>query len=447
MEVFHYPIGAKIPGTSYRVLDRLAAGGMGAVYEVLDENLDKRLILKTILASLARRDDLVARIRREAKALAKLTHPNIVQIFRFDETEDSLRTPYLVMERLEGESLRSYLERDGKMPWREATEVVVEVLAALEHSHTHGIIHRDVKPENIFLHRDHAGRPIAKLIDFGIVSVPNPETQRLTSDRFIGTLGYAAPEQILGETATPLVDVYAAGLVFYEMITGRNPFDELDVVASIARARVERVPESVDVEGLPEGLGPLILSSFRNDRALRPASAAEFAARIRAIVPTLTDHGVGGVKVAAVTHAGGSRDEWASRGTVKLLVGVLTAGILLGGVLPIGKNILRARRRAAEANVAREVDWNAPKTASARESVPPPTTDPKIGEEPAASASASSPGIVPSTPRTDAQATTHGEKGVAPPQTTTTSKALPPSVHTARRETTKSKTRLPGAGL
>jgi serine/threonine protein kinase len=277
---FEYPAGIVIPGTKYKVIRALGAGGMGTVYEVEDTNIEKRYVLKTLHASLSSRPDLVDRMRREAKALARLEHRNIVQVITSDVTSDSLHLTYIVMEKLNGHTLRTVLDNKERLPLETACRLMIDLLNALYCAHEKGIVHRDVKPENIFLHRDTDGVTITKLLDFGIMS----EGDRVTHDgprRFIGTLRYAAPEQLLGHDVTPQSDLYAAGVVLYEAITGHGPFDHLGNSSQIANGHVnEHAPPIAKYVTVPKELETIVRRSLAKGPLERHPDAFTFAAEL-----------------------------------------------------------------------------------------------------------------------------------------------------------------------
>src|SRR5580692_4372434 len=225
MRARDYQPGEHVPGTVYMVVRLIGAGGMGTVYDVEDTTIGKRYVLKTLHPRLGAREDLARRIQNEARTLARLHHPNIVEVITAGVTADELKLPYYLMERLSGQSLRLVLEKKGQLELAHAYHIGIDLLDALDHAHDKGVIHRDVKPDNIFLHRTSAGVTVTKLLDFGIMSLLDA-TQQETAGRFLGTLRYAAPEQLRGEKPTAKVDVYAAGLVLFEMIAGRGPFDD-----------------------------------------------------------------------------------------------------------------------------------------------------------------------------------------------------------------------------
>src|SRR5271169_1406514 len=220
-----YRPGEHVPGSVYRVVRLIGAGGMGTVYDVEDTTIGKRYVLKTLHPQLGAREDLARRMQNEARTLARLNHTNIVEVITAGVTGDDLKLPYYVMERLNGQSLRLVLEKKGQLELAHAYHIAIDLLDALDHAHDKGVIHRDVKPDNIFLHRTSAGVTVTKLLDFGILSLLDA-TNRETAGRFLGTLRYAAPEQLRGDKPTPKVDVYATALVLYEMLAGCGPFDD-----------------------------------------------------------------------------------------------------------------------------------------------------------------------------------------------------------------------------
>src|SRR3984957_19270643 len=239
MRARDYQPGEQVPGTVYKILRLIGAGGMGTVYDVEDTTIGKRYVLKTLLPKLGAREDLVRRIQHEARTLARLDHPNIVEGITAGVAVDDLRLPYYLMERLSGQSLRVVLEKKGQLELSHAYHIGIDLLDALDHAHDKGVIHRDVKPDNIFLHRTLAGATVTKLLDFGIVSMLDSGTGE-TAGRFLGTLRYAAPEQLRGEKPTAKTDVYSAALVLYEMITGRGPFDNEGDPHKVAAAHLHR---------------------------------------------------------------------------------------------------------------------------------------------------------------------------------------------------------------
>jgi len=276
-----YQPGTQVPGTVYRVRRLIGAGGMGTVYDVEDTTIGKRYVLKTLHPQLGAREDLARRMQNEARTLARLNHPNIVEVFTAGVTADDLRLPYYVMERLNGQSLRLVLEKKGRLDLGHAYHIAIDLLDALDHAHDKGVVHRDVKPDNIFLHRTPAGVTLTKLLDFGIVSVLDGGSHE-TAGRFLGTLRYAAPEQLRGERATPKSDVYSAALVVFEILAGRGPFDDEGDPIRISGAHLHKAPPKIsEFIPVPSELDALLRAAMAKDVEERPRDAFSFAASLR----------------------------------------------------------------------------------------------------------------------------------------------------------------------
>ncbi|HEY3816048.1 MAG TPA: protein kinase [Polyangiaceae bacterium] len=276
-----YQPGEQVPGTVYVVMRLLGVGGMGTVYDVEDTTIGKRYVLKTLHPQLGAREDLARRMQNEARTLARLNHTNIVEVITAGVTGDDQKLPYYVMERLNGQSLRLVLEKKGQLELAHAYHIGIDLLDALDHAHDKGVIHRDVKPDNIFLHRTSAGVTVTKLLDFGILSLLDA-TQHETAGRFLGTLRYAAPEQLRGEKPTPKVDVYAAGLVLYELIAGRGPFDDEGDQHKVAAAHIHKpAPPLSHFVVIPRELDALLAAALAKLPGQRPRDAFSFAASLR----------------------------------------------------------------------------------------------------------------------------------------------------------------------
>ncbi|APS00135.1 hypothetical protein BCY86_05160 [Pajaroellobacter abortibovis] len=250
-------------------------GGMGQVYEVFDSELQRICVLKSLHSYLNVGGAFAEQLTKEAQILAQLSHPNIVNVFNIGITEDKLSLPYYVMEKLQGQSLQKLLNqytKEGKtLPLPYCYEIAIALLEALSKAHTHSpsFLHRDVKPSNIFIHDPGNGRGITKLVDFGL-AIPWQPSQSNSQSGFIGTYAYASPEQKEGKPLTPLSDLYSAGLVLYEIITGHLPSlpcsDLMDSRPSI-----------------PQELDNLIHSALHPDLEQRPKSAQAFAEALRTL--------------------------------------------------------------------------------------------------------------------------------------------------------------------
>lgn len=238
------PAGDILEGTSYRAIEMLAIGGMGEVFEAEHKALGHRVAVKVLLRDLAERPDMRDRMRLEAQALARIRHPNLVLVTDFGQTRSG--NPFIVMERLVGLTLRERIDRDGRLPVIESVEIARQMALGLYAVHRAGIVHRDVKPGNVFLSATEDDRPYARVLDFGVAKVldagrdprtPPPLVEPTAFGVTIGTPRYFSPEQARGEAELDArTDIYAAGLCLYEMLTGRGPFDDARSVDALARA-------------------------------------------------------------------------------------------------------------------------------------------------------------------------------------------------------------------
>ncbi|MDB4935829.1 MAG: serine/threonine protein kinase, partial [Labilithrix sp.] len=272
-----YKPGVMIPGTKYRVVKQIGAGGMGIVYQVVKPP-EIMGVLKLMSSDLTGHEEFRTRFLDEVRVLAQLDHPNIVRVFDYDSLPDG--TPFYVMELLHGRTVRDVLATMGTLPPRVAFEVTRQLCEALHCAHTNDIpvIHRDIKPENIFLHAPRHGEPVVKLIDFGVVAVGD----RAHDGAFVGTWKYAAPEQIRGERATPATDIYAVGLVLYEMLSGIGPFEHLDSGSLVSQAHLREIPAPVSkfAPWVPPSIVQLIAAALAKEPKHRPRDAYAFAERL-----------------------------------------------------------------------------------------------------------------------------------------------------------------------
>jgi serine/threonine protein kinase len=264
----------EVLGGRYRLRRRIAAGGMGTVWEADDEVLHRQVAVKVISDALASDEKFVERFLREARAAAGLSHPNVAGVFDYGEDDHA---QYIVLELLRGETLADRLQRLGRLPWTEAVPIAAQIAMALEEAHAGGIVHRDVKPGNIMLSPD--GR--VKVMDFGIASASRESSLTLTGAA-MGTASYVAPEQASGERATPASDIYSLGVVLYEMLTGAPPFvAETPVAVAAAHIKEAPVPIRDLVSDVPEHVAAACERALAKDPSDRPASAAAFAAMLQ----------------------------------------------------------------------------------------------------------------------------------------------------------------------
>ena len=278
-------IGSLLDGR-YRIDAVLGTGGMGRVYRGEHTGIGRAVAIKVLHADLSRNRDAAQRFQREALASGRLEHPNIVGVSDFGMLDDG--ACYLVMEMLEGESLGARLERERRIEWPEALDILRGVLAGLKHAHDKGVVHRDIKPDNIFL-AVKEGELIVKILDFGIAklyagSADDPASTR--AGLTVGTPAYLSPEQAVGGDITPASDLYSATVVLFEMITGRTPFVEKEPLAMLG-AHVSRPPPRLaDVApelALPPGLEEIIERGLAKSAIERYANARDFSGALDAV--------------------------------------------------------------------------------------------------------------------------------------------------------------------
>ncbi|MDP3213210.1 MAG: serine/threonine-protein kinase, partial [Deltaproteobacteria bacterium] len=277
----------------YDILDRLGVGGMGTVYRAEQRALGRDVAVKVLRRELGRDPDTVARFHREAQALSNLRHPNTVAVLDFGQTPDGLL--FLVMELLEGEMLSTRLRRDGALPVAEALRITTGILRSLAEAHRAGIVHRDLKPDNIFLARVEAhadAEELVKVVDFGVAKirpggVDAPIDPLSTQEGTVfGTPRYMSPEQAQGRALDGRSDLYAVGVMLFQMLTGAVPFGEDDAVVVMAHHIMTPPPRVLDLNpagDIHPALDALVASSLEKRPGDRPASAEDFLRAIEAL--------------------------------------------------------------------------------------------------------------------------------------------------------------------
>jgi eukaryotic-like serine/threonine-protein kinase len=267
------PVDGRLLGGRYRLVELLATGGMGEVWAAEDRVLGRPVAVKLLGGALAGDGQAAERLRREARAAARLGHPGIARVLDLGAQHGR---PYLVMELLQGESLAARLARAGPLTPADAAAVVADVADALEAAHRAGVVHRDVKPGNVFL--TDAGE--VKVLDFGIASAAGEAA--LTTGGLLGTAAYLAPERVLGERATPAADVYALGVLLYELLAGRRPFEaDSEFELAMAHVNARPVPLAEVAPSAPPSLVAACGTAMAKDPADRVPSAAAFADLLR----------------------------------------------------------------------------------------------------------------------------------------------------------------------
>jgi serine/threonine-protein kinase len=290
-------IGSTLDGR-YRIDALIGTGGMGRIYRGEHTGIGRAVAVKVLHHDLNRNREAAQRFQREAIASGRLEHPNIVNIYDFGVLPEG--PCYLVMELLEGETLGARLEREGRIPWREALEILRGVLLGLRHAHERGVVHRDIKPDNIYLARKD-GDLIIKILDFGIAKLRAGTADDPASTRAgltVGTPAYLSPEQAVGGEITPASDLYSATILLYEMIAGRGPFEDKDPLAMLG-AHVSRIPPPISqvapgVE-VPPGLESVVQAGLVKVAAERIRSAQDYIAQLDRVLSTMRRYRTGPV--------------------------------------------------------------------------------------------------------------------------------------------------------
>ncbi len=264
--------GAQVLADRYRLEERVASGGMGTVFAATDERLHRRVAVKVLKEDLAGDARFVERFRREARAAAALTHPNVATVFDFGDHDAA---PFIVMELVEGRDLARVLREDGPLPPDRARRIAAQLCTALAHAHAAGLVHRDVKPANVIV----GASDRVQVTDFGIARAAGDSSLTQTGS-VLGSAHYMAPEQASGAPVTAAADVYSAGIVLYEMLTGSLPFTGDSALAVAMRHVSDEVPPPSELNrGVPPVLDDLVARATAKDPGARPA-AEEAAATL-----------------------------------------------------------------------------------------------------------------------------------------------------------------------
>ncbi|MCI8330204.1 MAG: Stk1 family PASTA domain-containing Ser/Thr kinase [Oscillibacter sp.] len=255
----------KMLDNRYEILERIGTGGMAVVYKAKCHRLNRLVALKILKSDLAQDEDFRRRFNAESQAVAQLSHPNIVSVYDVSRGGD---TEYIVMELIDGITLKQYMEKRGQLNWRESLHFITQIMRGLSHAHSRGIVHRDIKPQNVMVLRDGS----VKVADFGIACLEN-SAQTLTQEA-LGSVHYISPEQARGDRTDARSDIYSAGVVMYEMLTGRLPF-EGDSAVSVAIQHLSAVPlapRELNPE-IPSQLELICMKAMTPDLDRRYASA------------------------------------------------------------------------------------------------------------------------------------------------------------------------------
>ena len=251
----------------YEILEVIGTGGMAVVYKAMCHRLNRYVAVKILRDELANDEEFRKRFQTEAQAVAMLSHPNIVSVYDVSHSDG---VEYIVMELIEGVTLMQYMKKKGALGWKEALHFAVQISKALEHAHEKGIVHRDIKPQNIMILKDGT----IKVADFGIAALESAQEKK--SDQTVGSVHYIAPEQARGEQPDPRSDIYSLGVVMYEMLTGKMPYDG-DTAEQVAMKHItgHPVPPQELNPDIPEELAAITLKAMNSDINARYQSASE----------------------------------------------------------------------------------------------------------------------------------------------------------------------------
>ena len=254
----------------YEILEEIGSGGMAVVYRARCHRLNRLVAIKILKDEYSRDDEFRRRFQAESQAVAMLSHPNIVSVYDVSRSDD---IDYIVMELIDGLTLKQYMEQKGQLSWRETLHFATQIAKALEHAHSRGIIHRDIKPHNIMILKDGS----VKVADFGIAQISS--AQNTLTREALGSVHYISPEQAKGAHVDARSDLYSLGVVMYEMLAGRPPFDG-DTPVSVAIQHINATPVALHTlcPGVPAGLEKIVMRAMEADLDARYPSAAAMLA-------------------------------------------------------------------------------------------------------------------------------------------------------------------------
>ena len=255
----------KMLDNRYEILERIGTGGMAIVYKAKCHRLNRLVAIKILKSDLAQNEEFRRRFNAESQAVAQLSHPNIVSVYDVSRGGDM---EYIVMELIDGITLKQYMEKRGQLNWRESLHFITQIMRGLSHAHSRGIIHRDIKPQNIMVLRDGS----VKVADFGIACLAD-SAQTLTQEA-LGSVHYISPEQARGDRPDARSDIYSSGVVLYEMLTGRLPFEGESAVSVAIQhlSSIPLAPREINPD-IPEQLELICMKAMAPDLEHRYQSA------------------------------------------------------------------------------------------------------------------------------------------------------------------------------
>lgn len=320
----------KILEGRYEIISKLGGGGMARVYQGQDRLLHRHVTIKILREQYASDNDFLIRFEREAQAVAKLSHPNIVSIYDVGQ-EDGLH--YLIMEYVEGSTLKALIADEAPLPSLQAIDIALQICDALEHAHENGVIHRDIKPHNILITRN--GR--VKVTDFGIAQAVNEATLSYNG-MMVGSVHYLSPEQARGGITGAGADIYSFGIVLYEMLTGKLPFVG-DTPVAVAIKHLQELPQplrEINAE-IPSALESIVMRVLEKEPDRRYVSAADLRSDLEAVKRVLTEEDFATQELPAINNPPASPSQsrrrprvWAWVLLILLFLGIATAGLWTG---------------------------------------------------------------------------------------------------------------------
>lgn len=308
------PMFGRSVANRFTITGLIGEGGMGTVYSAVQEAVGRDVALKVIRRELIADERFVERFKREAQAVSRLKSPNTVTLYDFGQDDDGML--FLVMERLEGETLKERMASTGRLPWKTAINIARQIGESLAEAHDQGIIHRDLKPDNIFLTKEATGRELVKVVDFSISRFKQPPDDHETltqAGTSLGTPGYMSPEQAQGQRVDGRSDLYSLGVMLYELISGRPPFEADSTVILLSKHITEKVnpiARTAPEVALPRGVDAFILRLLEKSPRQRPRSAVDVIAALDRLLDSKADvQETAPAGPKARTRLGDSRDD------------------------------------------------------------------------------------------------------------------------------------------